>query len=155
MKIYSDEDLLAPLRTFAKINDRPPSKRECDASPDLPCFDTLRTRFGSFNNAILSAGLVPRQANPRYTDEELKTALRIFVSENGHVPSSFEYGRNYKKGTPSPRTIIRRFGSFYNALLSSGIKISLLRYSLRSMAQYLYRFADFFAGLFRVEHVDT
>lgn len=54
---YSDEQLLEAIRNFHIRTGRVPSKRDFDNIVDSV---TYRKRFGSWSNAIMMAGLVPR-----------------------------------------------------------------------------------------------
>lgn len=57
---YSDEDLLKMLQAFAKKLGRPPLKAEVDTAATkglMPTGITYGTRFGSWEKALLAAGL--------------------------------------------------------------------------------------------------
>lgn len=63
MRKYSDEDLLHLLVSYAEELGRAPSRREVAARGDVN-ESTITRRFGSYNNAIIAAGLQPRVRLP-------------------------------------------------------------------------------------------
>lgn len=62
---------LDALRDFSRQHGRAPTAQECGAGykpcrrPSLPQFSSLQLHFGSFNRAILAAGLTPRTQGDR------------------------------------------------------------------------------------------
>ncbi len=117
----TDEQLLDTLRTLADELGRPPTCREMRARRDLPDPGTYSRRFGSWSNALETAGLEARYCRtPDYTDEQLLQALRDLAAELGRTPTGREM--QDRRDLPSPRTCQIRFGSWNAALEAAGLE---------------------------------
>ena len=75
-RIYTDEALIKMLRSMAKKRGRTPGKRDnCGADERI-----FRERFGSWNNAVVAAGLKPNSCGQHMTRRsEIKVSLRFKV----------------------------------------------------------------------------
>ena len=112
MQKYTNEDLIKILKDKAKELGRTPTKREVKQE------DTIRRRFGSFNNGLEKAGLV---LNKKFqTDFELLKALRDWVDKHGRVPFFHELYKD--KTMPDPTMFNKRFGTYADALIKAGLK---------------------------------
>lgn len=130
---YSDRELLGAVQDFAKANGRQPSAREFGAKNNLPAAHTYVQRFGSFNAGIAAAGLSPTIPNQdKYTDDDLRAALRALASKLGYVPviTDLRFAR------PHHECYLRRFGSFTKALHAAGIKYNPVKWWLRHSIAY-------------------
>lgn len=54
---YTDEDLIARLRDFAKKIGHTPAASELNSDPDVPGKNTYTAHFGSWKKALEAAGL--------------------------------------------------------------------------------------------------
>ncbi|MFB6198989.1 MAG: homing endonuclease associated repeat-containing protein, partial [Halobacteriaceae archaeon] len=68
MPNYSDEELLAEIERLAE-GDKPPTQAEMNED-GMVSAQTYHRRFGSWNNALESAGYGPNRPS-RYSDQEL------------------------------------------------------------------------------------
>ncbi len=119
--LYTDERLLAVLRTLADELGHVPTCRELLARRNLPGPATYIRRFEGWNNALKAAGLkarYPRHA-PIYTDKELIKALRNLANELDRAPTKQEM---LARDLPTPVTLINRFGSWNAALAAAGLE---------------------------------
>lgn len=82
---------------------------------DIAESSKIRRLFGTWNNAIESAGLVSKKTS--YTDKEILDVLVAFYTKNNKTP------RQCDITTPSSVTIINRFGTWNNALIKANIPI--------------------------------
>ena len=116
---WTDEQLLAGLRRFARDHGRPP--RSADRVGSLghyPSPALIVTRFGSWSTALRAAGLEP--GNPPPTSAEtIVEALRVYREAHGRSPSSSTWKAN--GGSPAAETIIRHCGSWRAGLELAGL----------------------------------
>jgi hypothetical protein len=116
---WSDSEILDALRQWAHAHSKAPLSTEWDRSPDA---GVISKRFGSWNTALLAAGLEPRVVRRRdWTDEEIVTGLQRLADDLGRHPRSTD--RVGSRGIfPSPALAIQRFGSWRRALLAAGLE---------------------------------
>ena len=133
--LYSEEELIEKLRQLAKNLGKTPTKLDVEIEENFPSAGTFIHTFGSFNNALLAAGLtVPKpsaeasektskrlRAKPsRLSDEQFLELLRLKASELGHPPTWLEITLDQR--FPSPATLARKFGTYNSAILAAGLK---------------------------------
>ena len=116
-------DSVESLRRLATELGHTPTARECDSCAYTPAVSTLVYRFGSYNKAMLAAGLTNRETTGGrrqvYSREHSVAGLRRLAEELGHTPKALECQRcDY---TPSVNTLIRQFGKYNDALLAAGL----------------------------------
>jgi hypothetical protein len=119
---YSDERLLATLRTLAAELGRSPLVRDLRNRPNLPAPSTYRERFGSWSAVLRAAGLKHCQSRGDlvYSDEYLLDALRALAAELGRSPTSNEMLA--RPDLPASGTYAHRFGSWNAALEAAGLE---------------------------------
>ncbi|MFC7134345.1 MULTISPECIES: homing endonuclease associated repeat-containing protein [Salinibaculum] len=112
----SREALLADLSDAADDLGRSPTRREMS---DYTEYDvvTYRNRFGSWNEALEAAGLKPRTAQEKVSDNELLRELQRLEEELGKPPTTTEMK---KMGEFSPGTYYKRFDTWTDALDTAG-----------------------------------
>ncbi|WP_409018127.1 homing endonuclease associated repeat-containing protein (plasmid) [Bacillus velezensis] len=111
-KKYSKEQLIEILQQKAKEFGRPPMQKE------IKQFGAIKRHFGSFNEALKTAGLIPHIEHSRtrttlYTKEELIEILQQKAKELGRTPK--------KREIKQSATIRKRFGSFHKGLEAAGL----------------------------------
>ncbi len=116
-KRYSDEEILDHIRRLS--DDGPPTHREFKTDERAPSAWTAKDRFGSWNKAVEAAGFEPdpRGSGKRYSDEEILDHIRR-LSEGNQPPAVEEFRSNAE--APNPETVIRRFGSWSEAVQTAG-----------------------------------
>ncbi|MCK9310133.1 MAG: hypothetical protein M0P99_07660 [Candidatus Cloacimonetes bacterium] len=119
-KTYSDEELIAELHRFVEENDRVPGRRDFNTKNGYPSWNTYVKRFGSWDNGILAAKLIPNRRYD-YTDEFLKDEIYRFIDENGKIPERRDF--TVKNGYPSCVNYVTRFGGWDKCLSELGVKI--------------------------------
>lgn len=114
---YTDDDLLDALRGFVAEHDgRPPTAPEANAREGFPSVTAFVHHFGSWNTALVEAGLEPRDR--QRSDEELLADLREFTT-GGKYPSVPAVAA--REDMAHPHTYQRRFGSWSEALDAAGL----------------------------------
>lgn len=117
-KVYSDEDIIGAILIVKEILGKAPTFHEMKVvakSHNLPHPKTAQERFGSWENAIATAGL---QSNKYYDKDYLVKEIERFIEKYGHIPSTNEF--RYTEGFPGTKGYKRLFGSFNNALVELG-----------------------------------
>jgi len=119
-KRYTNDQIVAELRTCAERLGRSPTMREFAGDPQTTVHpQTVIEHFGSWNNAKRLAGLVPRRFATR---EELLALLRRLGDELGRVPTAKDV--DARKGTmPSKSLYWHTFGSLTAALREAGFDV--------------------------------
>jgi hypothetical protein len=109
-------------------------------SGDWPTVAIVRRQFGNMSKAIFAAGLRPRRGPARgrshlLTDEQLLDAIREWTTLYGEPPATADWApararscgqtwrldRYYAGDWPSTNTVIRRFGTFSEAIRRAGL----------------------------------
>jgi hypothetical protein len=118
-KRYSEGDLIDALRMLYDLLGRTPRTRDADAHPDVPSGSTYIKRFGSWLNALETAGCKPDASQMGYDRETLLSHLQDLAKRLGRTPT-----REDLKTEDGPRggTYYRRFGSFPRALREAGLE---------------------------------
>jgi hypothetical protein len=83
----------------------------------------INTYFGSWNNALIAAGLVPVYTKKHFmscSDAELLQFIKDWHAQHGRIPKISDF--NMKEGLPSPATYKKRFGGWMNALKLAGFE---------------------------------
>ena len=108
----SDADLLTALTELAETLERPPTTGEmAEQGAYNPA--TYHSRFGSWNDALVEAGLGTRNANEQIGDEELIAELHRLQTMFDRRPTTTDMA---DAGEYSAMTYRRRFGSWREAL---------------------------------------
>lgn len=101
-KRYTEEELISAIQEKTRQLGRPPTAKEMELAP------TLIYRFGSYKKALIAAGVLKD-----YSDDELLDLIRGKYKELGRSPIKAE--------VPNSNLIVKRFGSFTQALKLVGI----------------------------------
>ena len=112
-----DEELLAALRELADELGHVPTGDEMNAEGPH-WVSTYEDAFGSWGDALEAAGLeAPGVRGRPHDDETLLAELRRVGEAVGDTPT---YGDIAREGAHDPRTYVRRFGSWNEALEAAG-----------------------------------
>ena len=117
---YSDEQILAELRSCAERIGRSPTMREFALDRETTVHpQTVIEHFGSWNRAKRSAGLVPRRFATR---EELLGCLSELGETLGRVPTAKDID-SHRGRVPSKSLYWHTFGSLTTALREAGFDV--------------------------------
>lgn len=112
---YQDEELLSILRSKASELGKTPTYDEWREQDDVPAITTYRSRFGTWNDALVEAGLQPNREHEQpneYTEAELLDHIRHLSEELGREPSAQDL---ITAEGPSLRPYKERFQSWERA----------------------------------------
>jgi Homing endonuclease associated repeat len=110
---WTSMQVIAAFQRFRDYHGRPPRSSECRPTHRLPCYSTIRRHFGSFEEAVLAAGMIPPGFGRRrksWSPVEAARACRSFRRRHGIWPNWADL-RRYPDVLPSNSTMIRCFGS--------------------------------------------
>jgi len=119
--------IIEAFRDFAAEHGRSPQRRDFDDAANegrYPSSTAVTNQFGSWNDAVRSAGLKPtRDARPAWDRASIVDALRRLAADLGSAPRRSDLdpvpaGARY----PSAATVERHFGSFQDALIAAGLQ---------------------------------
>jgi len=117
---YEKKELIEKLQRLSKELDHTPRRIDINSSDHCPNVDTYERQFGSYEKAIIEAGLTPCRPCVQITDEELIKELKDAASTLNHAPSISEL--SWMKRYPNPSTYVERFGSWKDALKKAGFE---------------------------------
>lgn len=136
---FEREELIETLTDLAEELGRRPTRDELEQHTNVT-EAPFRREFGSWGKALQAAGF-PR--NPRYSDEELISALRDFSNYNGRgvvwTPTKREMDEN---GPHSSRLYADRFESWTQAVVEAGLDPNTRRTSKTDLLDELTRVAE-------------
>jgi RNA polymerase-binding transcription factor DksA len=121
------EALVSHLKYAAEGLDKPPTRREID-DIDGPSHGMYSARFGSWNEALETAGFSPHQVKPDYcpSAEEVTDEIENVTEELGRLPTQKEMN---KIGEFSSNIASERFGSWTGALEAADVPNPDRRYN--------------------------
>ena len=122
-KKYSKNQLIEILQQWANKNGRIPTEKDFYKNLDLPNFKTYRREFGTWNNALIVAGIGIRQREreKKYSRDQLIEILQQWEKDNNKIPKEKDFTNN--PNFPYYTTYINEFGTWNNALINAGIGI--------------------------------
>ena len=126
---YTQAEVKRELRKLALKLDRTPTKHDVAvAFQKGTCTITTsacRKLFGSFNAALIAAGIQIAPTQRRYSEEEMLKQLRRLARKLKRSPNNNDVAAASRTGIcPSPASIGVKFGSFNNALRSAGLPVT-------------------------------
>jgi hypothetical protein len=121
-KRYSDDQILAELRSSAERLGRSPTMKEFAADAGSQVHpQTVIEHFGTWNAAKRAAGLVPRRF---VTRAELLEVLRSLGEELGRPPTAHDIDERRGR-MPSKSLYWHTFGSLSSALREAGFDVAV------------------------------
>lgn len=114
------EQLIKKLQEWVNENGRIPKEFDLLHNPKYPSYVTYAKVFGSWDNALITAGIGIRQAKKKYTTKQLIEILQKWGKDNDKIPAIKDFDKN--KNLPSFQTYTNEFGSWGNALTEAGFK---------------------------------
>lgn len=114
----SNEELLDELNRLANSLEKTPSIKEMDEMGKYSG-TTYRTRFGTWNEAVLAAGLEPNAEEYNLSDTDLMESLKEFALKLGHTPTQKEMRQ---EGPHASSTYVTRFGTWNEAVQEAGLE---------------------------------
>ncbi|MBR3169128.1 hypothetical protein IKF23_01665 [Candidatus Saccharibacteria bacterium] len=130
-KRYLDDDLIKWLQEKADELGRTPKCSDFNSNnKDEPSYGTYRNRFGGWNNALLAAGLNTNTHYCYYSKDGIIASLQRLAKDLGRTPV-IEDLISAKLAYPMPSfpTVVRKFGSWNQALVAAGLELSFTFYT--------------------------
>jgi hypothetical protein len=106
---WSPKRVIDALRKWAAEEGRPPSYGDASGAPGLPSTRAVKVLFGSWNNALRTAGLQTRNNGRSYTDKEIIEIVCGWYHKHGRVWKVLELKEPPE--FPSYATLRLRFGT--------------------------------------------
>lgn len=119
MKRFNEEFLISELHRFAEENGRSPKCEDLGHNSGYPCIGAYINRFGSFNTALISAGLKVNICRG-HSKEFLISELNRFVTNNNRLPVRDDL--KLVNGYPNYTIYIYTFGSWANTIKIAGFE---------------------------------
>jgi len=117
---WTREQIIAALQRFRAERGRAPRTHDLRGravtAESYPSASATQRAFGTFSNAIRSAGLDPGNP-PSVSGDDALQALRRFHDEQGRYPTAAQWRRAALR--PGATTIIRRFGQWSRAIAAA------------------------------------
>ena len=143
---YTEAELIKKLIDFSKELGHTPTQLDTELSENMPAINTFRKTFGTFNNALIAAGLNPNkikgqstkapkatyQRTSKFNKDMLIELLKMKAAELGHTPTWADV--TLDKRLPSPSTYAVKFGTYNKAVEAAGLKPHGFRTSNRKKA---------------------
>lgn len=114
---YSEQELISALQDLADRLGKTPSASDLRADDETPSRDPYRRVFGSWNDALTTAGLPPNQAYERDPDD-LRDELVRLTRDIGRVPSEQDMD---DEGRYAATTYRDHWGDWETALSELGL----------------------------------
>ncbi len=132
-KPWDELDTIQALQTWSEQHGKPPWSMEWDhAQPEHPCANTVRERFGRWEDALHAAGLEIPPRRPRgerhWPRQEITKALEDWATQHGRAPTWSEW-KTAGPEHPCSCTVRKRFGSWREALEAANL-VACVRLSL-------------------------
>lgn len=124
---WTEGQVVDALRRFYARHGRPPKAVECRRLNGLPSTATIHRLFGSFNDAILAAGMIPPtlgQRRTRWTPLEAAEACYSFRRRNGRWPDLRDAKLNPGE-LPGYEAMTRYFGGTRSGQVQRGAELIL------------------------------
>lgn len=142
--VISDEELLYSIQNVAKNIGHTPTQAEYQKNNNrISCVETIRKRFGIWENAMIAAGLTPiKRKNIMVTSEQILESIQKVVEDLKRIPREMEYEK-HPYGICTNVTIQKYFGSWKNALsLLNLYPIHVYKYSYEDMIERIRAVAE-------------
>ncbi|KMY51054.1 homing endonuclease associated repeat-containing protein [Peribacillus loiseleuriae] len=138
-KRYSKEEIILALQKYAKENEGTLTLTLYVEKKYKPSETTIRKKFGSWNHALMEAGVkTNRDVKRWYTEEDLICILQSIVN-NGQALTVEEYKKQGKQ--PALETFVACFGSWNEAIRKAGLRVNSGMYSDEEMIRILKDYA--------------
>ncbi len=121
---WNRDKVIKAIQSFYNENQKIPTTSDfINNQGKYPGYQTVVHYFGLWNLAIEAAGYKPYLSNKEISSDEILESIQNFFAENGRIPQRREFTNNVNY--PSSSTVIRYFGTWNNAITSSGFDITL------------------------------
>jgi HNH endonuclease len=118
---WTRDRIISALQRWHREYGYPPKSRNWQprSTPWHPTIAMVRLVFGSWNDALIAAGLPTRYR--RWSREEIKQKIFEWTYEHGRPPTANEWRRS-DPSRPSESNVRHAFGSWNNGIAAAGYK---------------------------------
>ena len=120
-KNYKKEELIDLLKKKAEGLRRNPTINDLGKENKMPDSSVYKSKFGSWNNALIETGLKINHTYRKWTKEEIKGWLIRKYKELGKTPGIRDFDKDIK--APGKNTVRKLFGNWTNALREAKIPV--------------------------------
>ena len=121
MKKYTKEFLIKILKELALKLEKTPTSYDVGRRNSVPDRSVFESKFGSWNNALVAAGLKINCYYRKWTRGEIIEWLTCKYKEFGRTPGIRDFDKDPR--TPSKSTVRKLFGNWTNALREANIPV--------------------------------
>lgn len=121
MKKYKKEFLVQSLKDLSYKLGRNPTSHDLEKNNNMPDRSVFENRFGSWNNALVVAGLKVNSYYRKWTKEEIVQWLNYKYNELGRTPGIRDFDKD--SNAPAKNTVKRLFGNWTNALREANVPV--------------------------------
>lgn len=126
MKKWDKQLIINSILKLSKIKNRPLVRRDFKNNIGFPSATTIDTYFGTFNNALIAAGLTPVTTIQKWDKQSIVLAIQKIALIEQKVPLAAYFNNiENNKEVPYINTIVLHFGSFNEALKAAGLPVTL------------------------------
>jgi len=115
---YTKEILIQKIQQLHIKTSKTPTVEMIKKSKEMPSKSTYYRKFGSWNNALLEAGIKPNK--PKYNRNELINYIQKLHNELEKTPTEEEMLNDMN--TPSLTPFYNEFGNWNNAVQQAGLE---------------------------------
>ncbi|MBS3104709.1 hypothetical protein J4234_00460 [Candidatus Woesearchaeota archaeon] len=108
--MYKDKELINYLKILANELNRTPRMKDINSKENFPECTVYKDHFGSWNNALISAGLKVNCYYRKWKKEEVIKWLKYKYEQLGRTPGIRDFDEDLQ--TPSKNTVRKVFGTW-------------------------------------------
>lgn len=115
------------IRTYNNT-EKVPIRADFDSYPENPSTTTINNIFGSWNNAIIAAGLENLPRRQLYDKKQIIEMIIKIHKDTGKIPRCIDFDNDCN--LPSSKTVMDYFGDWNNAIEAAGLVVKPLKYKI-------------------------
>lgn len=118
-ELYTEEEILREILDCYEKNNKVINTRIYGKEGRLPSVPTIRSYFGSWEQALLKAGIKEDMMYRRFTKEDMLKEIQSCALQNRGAISKKIYDSSNR--VPRAETIANTFGTWNNAVKEAGL----------------------------------
>jgi len=148
--MYTKDTISNKIKKFHEHYGKPPTSRDFNRLTDYPGSTTVIRHFGSWNNALIYAGLSPRI--PTYlkflNSDKILELIQLYYEEYNKIPTTKDFDSNPEY--PHSTTINNYFDSWNQAIEKAGFTTYTKKENVYTDSELLKYIKDFYTKEGRV-----
>lgn len=118
-RLYTEEEILKEIKTCYEANKKVINTRIYRKEGRLPSVPTIRSYFGSWENALMEAGIQENMMYKRFTKDEILKQMQECAKQHDGFISKKVYDNS--KHVPHSETVSKVFGTWNKAVQAAGL----------------------------------